>query len=219
MATARSVTVVDFGRGNLLSVARAFEHCGATVTLADESGPVTAADRLVLPGVGAFGDAMAELARRGLDDAIRAFAATGRPFLGICLGMQLMLDESEEFGRHAGLGLVPGAVTAVPAEGADGRPHRVPHIGWNALRPANGGWDGTVLGDIVPGSSVYFVHSFAASPESESDRLADCDYDGVRIAAAIRRGAWTGCQFHPEKSGPVGLHIIENFVESRKAKS
>jgi glutamine amidotransferase len=219
MATARSVTVVDYGRGNLLSVARALEHCGATVTFADEPGPVTAAERLVLPGVGAFGDAMAELARRGLDEAIHAFAATGRPFLGICLGMQLLLDVSEEFGAHGGLGLVPGAVTAVPASGADGRPHRVPHIGWNALHPANGGWDGTVLGGVAPGSSVYFVHSFAAHPDSESDRLADCDYDGVRIAAAIRRGAWTGCQFHPEKSGPVGLRIIENFVESRKATS
>jgi glutamine amidotransferase len=209
---ARSVTVVDYGRGNLLSVARAFEHCGAKVALVDEPSRVAAAERLVLPGVGAFGDAMGELARRGLDAAIRAFAATGRPFLGICLGMQLMLDESEEFGTHDGLGLIPGAVTAVPAAGADGRLHRVPHIGWNALRPANGGWDGTVLGGVAPGSSVYFVHSFAANPQSDSDRLADCDYDGVRIAAAIRRGAWTGCQFHPEKSGPVGLRIIENFV-------
>src|SRR3954471_13340780 len=127
------VTVLDYGIGNLLNVLRALEHCGATPTVIDKASPEAVnAPRLVLPGVGAFGDGMAELRARGLDDLVRRFAATGRPFLGICVGMQMMFEASEEMGEHAGLGLLAGRVKAIPATGSDGAPHPVPHLG---LRP------------------------------------------------------------------------------------
>ena len=208
------VAIVDYGVGNLLSVCRAFERCGAPPQLVDTPAAVRAAEQLVLPGVGAFADALAELERRGLINPIRDYAASGRPFLGICLGMQLMLDSSEEFGHTEGLGLVPGRVIPVPPHGAGRRPHKIPHIGWNELRrtSAKGTWDGTILEGIGDGESVYFVHSYMAVPDDDAARLADCDYDGVPIPAVLQSGAMYGCQFHPEKSGPTGLSILRGFV-------
>jgi glutamine amidotransferase len=210
----QKITIIDYGVSNLLNVVRAFEYCGASVELAERPEQINAADRLVLPGVGAFADGMAELGARGLIDPIRKYAATGRPFLGICLGMQMLLDESEEFGNHAGLGLIPGRVIGIPAQGTNGRPHKIPHIGWNELRmpQQRADWSGTVLGGLSPNVSVYFVHSFMAAPASDNDRLADCDYDGVRISAAVQSGNVYGCQFHPEKSGETGLNIVRSFI-------
>ena len=143
------VTVVDYGASNLLSVCRALTHCGAEIVLAAESAPIGRADRLVLPGVGAFGDAMRGLERRGLTDAIRSFAATDRPFLGICVGMQILFDVGEEFGNHAGLGLLPGAVRRLADVATDGRPMRVPHIGWTAIEPAEP-WAGSPRSAATP---------------------------------------------------------------------
>jgi glutamine amidotransferase len=209
-----TVTVVDYGVGNLFSVTRALDHCGARVTLSEDSRQIEAADLLLLPGVGSFANGMSELARRGLVDALRRHAHSGRPFLGICLGLQLMFDASEEFGEHAGLGLIPGKVRAVPPRGSDGRPHKIPHIGWNTLRlVANGTpWSDSLLRGIPLGSSVYFVHSFTAFPEHEAHRVADCDYDGCRISAAVKRDNLSGCQFHPEKSGETGLRVLRTFI-------
>ncbi|TAN46821.1 MAG: imidazole glycerol phosphate synthase subunit HisH [Rhodospirillales bacterium] len=209
------VTIADFGAGNLLSVARAFRHLGADIVFASTPAEVAKAERLVLPGVGAFGACMDGLRARDLTGAILDFAATGRPFLGICVGLQMLFTESEEFGRHEGLGLIPGKVARIPTHGADGRPHKVPHIGWNALlKPEEGtAWSGTPLGDLKPGASVYFVHSFAAVPENRTHRLADCDYNGIRLLAAAQKDNITGCQFHPEKSGAVGLSILKRFLE------
>jgi len=213
MGAAPRVAVVDYGGSNLLSVVRALRHCGAEIVLAEDAAAIGTADRLVLPGVGAFGDVRNALADRGLIDPIRAYAETGRPFLGICVGMQLMMDCSEEFGRHEGLGLISGAVEAIPREGAGGAPHRIPHIGWEPLAAPGGAvWDGTILSHIEQGAAVYFVHSFTAVPEDDRYRLADCDYDGIRISAAIARDSLYGCQFHPEKSGPIGLRILGNFI-------
>ncbi len=207
------VVVVDYGMGNLLSVTRALDRVGADVVLATTPRAVADAGRLVLPGVGAFGDGMAGVKARGLVDAIRRFASMERPFLGICLGMQMMLEVSEEFGICEGLGLIPGRNVAVPANGLGGAPRKIPHIGWNRLLSSAGrGWDGTILAGLPENAAVYFVHSFMAMPEAAENRVADCDYDGVRIAAAIGCGHLYGCQFHPEKSGPVGLRILENFV-------
>lgn len=209
-----TVTVIDYGMGNIMSVSQAFEHFGAKVRLTDSPVSIKNADYLVLPGVGAFGDGMAGLKERGIVEAIREFAGLERPFLGICLGMQMMLDSSEEFGLHEGLGLVPGRVLTVPDKGTDGTPHKIPHIGWNKLLlPSHGkGWDGTILAGIEPGVYSYFVHSFSVVPDNEEDRLADCDYDGCLISAALKTGSLYGCQFHPEKSGKVGLRIIKNFL-------
>jgi glutamine amidotransferase len=209
-----AVTVVDYGVGNLFSVRRALEHCGADVCLTSDPGRVAASSRLVLPGVGAFADGMRGLRERGLVEPIRAYAARGGRFLGICLGMQMMLEVSEEFGEHEGLGIMPGRVVPVPATTADGRRHRVPHIGWGDLRRADParGWQGTLLAAVPEGASVYFVHSFTAQPDREEHRLADCDYDGRRLAAVVGTGEVCGCQFHPEKSGETGLRIIRAFL-------
>jgi glutamine amidotransferase len=208
------VTVIDHGIGNLLNVVRALEHCGGTVRVVQSaSAGMSEASRLVLPGVGAFGDGMAELRSRGFDDAVRRFAATGRPLLGICVGLQMLFDASEEMGEHAGLGLLPGRVRAVAPRGSNGEAHRIPHIGWRPLEPA-GSWAGTVLADLQARERVYFVHSFCAEPEHAAHRLAEVDYDGVRICAAVRRDNVQGCQFHPERSGAPGLAMLRRFLAS-----
>lgn len=208
----RQVTVVDYGIGNLLNVLRALEHCGAAIRLIDKASPADLdADRLVLPGVGAFGDGMAELRARGFDELVKRFSETGRPFLGICVGMQMMFDASEEMGEHAGLGLMAGRVRAVPATGSDGKQHRVPHIGWRPLEPA-ASWQGTILADVPPGERAYFVHSFAADPADAVVRLADVHYDGRRICAAVQTGSLYGCQFHPERSAQAGLKMLQRFL-------
>ncbi|MEO5335390.1 MAG: imidazole glycerol phosphate synthase subunit HisH [Magnetospirillum sp. WYHS-4] len=207
------VVVVDYGAGNLLSVCRAFQHVGAQVVLADGPAAVAVADRLVVPGVGAFGDCMGGLRRRGLVEPILEFCGRDRPFLGICVGMQMMFEASEEFGEHPGLGLLPGRVTAIPATGADGHPHKIPHIGWNRLLVPEGGvWTESILKDLAPGAWAYFVHSFAGNPVDPTHRLADTDYDGRIFPAAVRRGGLFGTQFHPEKSGAVGLTILRRFL-------
>lgn len=208
------VTVIDYGVGNLLSVQRGLEHCGAKVTVTTDHETILASQRLVLPGVGAFGDAMQELNRLGLVPVIRKLAKDGRPLLGICLGMQLLLEESEEFGLSQGLGLIAGRVIPVPAHSVSGEPQKIPHIGWNALQPASSQeWATTVLREVCPGESVYFVHSFMAEPTDVSNRLADCLYGEQRVSAVIGRGSVVGCQFHPEKSGEVGLKILRAFCE------
>ena len=206
------VTLIDYGIGNLLNMVRALEHCGATVRVIDRAsaGDVDA-ERLILPGVGAFGDGMRELRARGFDDLVKRFADTGRPFLGICVGLQMMFDASEEMGEHAGLGLLAGRVQAVPPTGADGQPHRVPHIGWRPLQAA-GEWQGTLLQDVTPGERVYFVHSVSAHPVDPAVRLADVDYDGRRLCAAVRQGNLVGCQFHPERSADAGLRMLRRFL-------
>ncbi|MGE4242765.1 imidazole glycerol phosphate synthase subunit HisH [Ramlibacter sp.] len=207
-----AVTVLDYGIGNLLNVLRALEHCGASPTVIDKASAGAAdAPRLVLPGVGAFGDGMAELKARGLDELVKRFAQTGRPFLGICVGLQMMFDASEEMGEHQGLGLLRGRVRAVPPTGMDGVPHRVPHIGWRPLEPASP-WQGTVLEDIPAGERAYFVHSYAAVPDDERVRLADVHYDGRRLCAAVHRDNLYGCQFHPERSGEAGLRMLRKFL-------
>lgn len=207
------VTVVDYGIGNLFSVRRAFEQCAVEVEVSDKAEAILNAERLVLPGVGAFQNGMQGLEQRGLIDAILQFALSGRPFLGICLGMQMLHSVSEEFGVHRGLGIIPGKVAGVPLVGADGKPHKIPHIGWNALFPSSAEvrWKGTILDGIEPGAAVYFVHSYGVITESPEHQLAHALYDGCKLTAVVQKGAVFGCQFHPEKSGPVGLRILANF--------
>ena len=209
------VTVVDYGRGNLFSVGRSLEHCGAEIELTDSPSRIKKAERLLLPGVGAFGDAIEELHRRELVEPLREFAANGRPFLGICVGLQLMFDVSEEFGEHAGLGLIPGRVSPIPRTGVNGQPHKIPHIGWSELVPSSSdtSWEGTILEGVDDPGYCYFVHTYTAVPAEEGHRLADSSYDGCRIAAAVRRDNLWGCQFHPEKSAATGLGILRKFLE------
>jgi glutamine amidotransferase len=213
------VAVIDYGVGNLLSVRRALEHCGASVSVTANPEVILAAARVVLPGVGAFANAMSQLRLLRLDSVAQEVVARGIPLLGICLGMQMLLDESEEFGINSGLGLIPGRVVPVPATAADGTPHKIPHIGWNSLMLPKGraSWTGSPLQDVNPGDAVYFLHSFMADPSDPTDRLADCRYGGAAISAAIARGNVIGCQFHPEKSGEIGLKVLRAFLASGTA--
>ena len=210
------VVVVDYGIGNLYSVTRALEVCGASVRVTASHEHIEAAERIVMPGVGAFADGMKGLTQRGQIEPLMRFIASGRPFLGICVGMQLLFDIGEEFGTHAGLGIIPGRVRPVPATAADGTPHRIPHIGWNVLvAPArHPDWSGTMLQDLPPLPAVYFVHSFAPEPADDGCRLADCYYNGRRVCAAVQAANVGGCQFHPEKSGPIGLQILRNYLKA-----
>jgi len=207
------VVVIDYGVGNLLSVQRGLEYCGAKVTLTAEPKKILGAKRVVLPGVGAFGNAMEVLHNLDLVEVIRELANKKIPLLGICLGMQLLLEESEEFGLTAGLGLIPGRVMPIPIQTESGEIQKIPHIGWSSLQLSDGlnGWNGTLLQDNQPGESAYFVHSFMVAPTDPHHRIADCKYGGHSIAAVIGSGYVTGCQFHPEKSGEVGLKILRRF--------
>lgn len=208
------VTVIDYGVGNLLSVQRGFEHCGAKVILTADPEKILAAKRVVLPGVGAFANAMKALESLDLVEVIRELARRNTPLLGICLGMQLLLEESDEFGITSGLGLIPGRVIPVPAKTISGEVQKIPHIGWSVLQPSDAtvSWENTVLQDTRPSEAAYFVHSFMAVPADQAYRKADCLYGGHKIAATIGRDKITGCQFHPEKSGEVGLKILRRFI-------
>ena len=214
------VTVVDYGVGNLHSIVRALRRAGAEVLLTGDQDEVARAERLLLPGVGAFGHCAANLRAAGMLEPIHAFVTTGRPFLSICVGMQLLFEQSSEFGAHEGLALIPGSVDMIPAMHGDSV-RKVPHSGWGALQfsPGRPTWAGTPLGSLRPGfSSAYFVHSYAARPTDPAHRLADVDYQGFNVCAAVQRDNILGFQFHPETSGAVGLSVLEAFVSSTPAK-
>lgn len=210
------ITVIDYGIGNILSVIRALIYCGAEVLVSNSADDVRNSKALVLPGVGAYTDGMKALKERNLLGPIKEYASTGYPFLGICLGMQMMLDQSEEFGMSKGLGLISGSVVKINHITSEGETQKIPHIGWNRLvlpkgkEPLN--WANTILSGIDVESEVYFVHSYTGVPDNNAHRLADTYYGGRQISAAIKKNNLYGCQFHPEKSGAIGLKVIENFV-------
>jgi len=202
-----SIVLVDYGRGNLRSVAKALEYCGAHVRITQSASDINRAHTLVVPGVGAFGDCMASLDRLKLSEPIRAHVRSGKRFLGICLGLQLLFEESEESPGVPGLGLVPGRVVKFTPHAAE---EKVPHMGWNTLQitqPEHPMWRG-----IDNGSAVYFVHSYYAVPQDPALTAARCDYAG-RFCAAVATETLFACQFHPEKSQAVGLHVLKNFIE------
>ena len=207
------VTIIDYDCGNLFSVSRAIEISGRSFELTSDPDKIAKADRLILPGVGAFGSARAALDRRGLDAPIHAFVKAGNPFLGICLGMQLLFDSSEEFGAHEGLGLIAGKVAAIPSMRDDGTHRRIPNIGWCPITPPSADrWKATMLRDLAPGAYMYFVHSFAGVPSASLSTLAVAQYDGLELCAAVSHENITGVQFHPEKSATEGLALINTFV-------
>ncbi len=195
---------MDSGVGNVPNAARGLARAGAEVEISSDPGTVRAAERLVLPGVGAFPAAMARLSERGLDTAVRAAAARGASVLGICLGHQLLFESSEEFGSTPGLGLLPGRVSALPADA------RVPNVGWCEIEAAR---PDPLLVGLEGGAWMYFVHSFAAEPDP-GDLVATVRVGGRDVAAAARRGRVAGVQFHPEKSGAAGARLLANFLES-----
>jgi glutamine amidotransferase len=209
------IVVVDYGIGNLLSVVRAIDQCGFAATCTSDPKIVQNAKKIILPGVGAFPKGMKELLARGFVQPIQEAVSNGTPLLGICLGMQLLLEESEEFGVTQGLGIIPGKVVSIPQTTSTGLPMKMPSIGWSCLIPADGSrWEGSLLENHSFRDAVYFVHSFMAVPRNESARLADYLYGGHKIPAVISQGRVVGCQFHPEKSGKSGLAFLQHFLMS-----
>ena len=203
------LAIVDYGVGNLFSLSSSLRAAGAEVTITGDQAVLAQADRIILPGVGAFGDAADALCRSGLDRAVLREAAQGKPLLGICLGMQLLFDFSTEYGFHGGLGLIPGSVQpirpVVPEE------YKVPHIGWNALHFPKDRPVSPLFRYIKEGECVYFVHSFYGT-DCEPNTIATAEY-GPELTAAVARDNVYGAQFHPEKSGRTGLNILKAFCE------
>lgn len=212
------VAIVDCGSGNLFSVRQACAHVGLHAQVTADPDVVERANAVILPGVGAFGSAAESLHRLALVRPLRAFAESGRPLVGICLGLQLLLDESAEFGRHEGLGLIPGRVEPLPHKRGDGSPQKVPHIGWSAVDPSEGtAWADSLLARAAPGEFFYFVHSFYAQPIDRTDVLATARFGDLVFPAALRRGNVTAFQFHPERSGPAGLELYAALARSLSA--
>ena len=200
------VILIDAGTGNLRSVQKALESIGATVERTDDPQKVLTGKRIVLPGVGAFGDFMSGLRARGLDSVIKEVVARGVPLLGICVGMQAFFETGEEMGQHKGLGLLPGSVTRF----AESLSVKIPHTGWNQVEARK---DALLFNQITDGAYVYFNHSYYCQPAESSDVLATTEY-GQTYACAVQRGNIFGVQFHPEKSQTVGLRILKNFLEA-----
>lgn len=200
------IAIVDYGVGNLFSLERSFDAIGVTVEITSDPEKLRAAEKILLPGVGAFGDAAEKLRATGLDKVVLEQAQKGKPLMGICLGMQLLFDESLEYGCHKGLGLIPGRVVSIQQVIPEGL--KIPHMGWNAL---NFQKDSPLFSKIKNGDCVYFVHSFCAV-NCDDALIATSEY-GAPVTAAVQRGNVFGCQFHPEKSGAVGLNILRAFAE------
>jgi len=202
------ITIIDYGMGNLRSVQKGFERLGFDARVTADPGDVERAGKLVLPGVGAFRDCMENLRSGGFVEPIKRHIESGRPFLGICLGLQLLFTESEEFGRHQGLGIIPGRVVRFPAEMRQGgEALKVPHMGWNQITVRR---QAPIFKGVADGSSVYFVHSYYVVPEDDSVVATVTDY-GIPFCSSIWRDNVMATQFHPEKSQQVGLTILKNF--------
>ena len=200
------VAIVDYGVGNLFSLECSLNAIGAEVVITADPEVLRRADQVLLPGVGAFEDAAKKLRSTGLDVVLKELAASGKPLLGICLGMQMLFEKSYEYGEHEGLGLIPGQV--VPMEGVIPADYKIPHIGWNALHFTK---DSPLFSGIQDGDCVYFVHSYYAA-NCDANVIATAEY-GPELTAAVANKNVFGCQFHPEKSGKVGLSILRKFCD------
>lgn len=209
----RSCVVVDYGIGNVFSVMKALQKSGANVELTSNRAKILAADRLILPGVGAFGRAIDTLRAMGLDETLHSFIEKGRPFLGICVGMQLLMEEGLEFGQHKGLGVFRGKVTKIDISDAEGKKLRVPLIGWNTpVPPDPGRWKCTPFAALPMPTDFYFVHSFAVQVDDPKDIAAEVAVGSCRLTAAIQKDNIHGVQFHPEKSARGGQVFLDSFM-------
>lgn len=211
------ISVIDYGLSNLRSVCSAISHLGSTPKLISSPEDIRKADALILPGVGAFSDGMEGLRKNGLDLAIREKTLSGTPLLGVCLGMQMLFDSSDEFGFHPGLGLIPGKVTRIPRSDSDGMVLSLPHISWEPLQIRSHGPGKylsapDILEGIAPEEEFYFIHSFYAIPEKEIYTVANTEYGGHPLCAVAAKDNVIGTQFHPEKSGEAGLKLLRNFI-------
>ena len=204
-----NVVIIDYGVGNLKSIQRGLEKVGATVKLSSDPKVIEKAGRIILPGVGAFESGMCGLKKQGLVDVICNFVKTGNPILGICLGMQMFFDKSEEYGEHQGLELIPGTIKKIPKNFK----RKIPNIGWASLHHFNNEkWKKSCLENVKVGEHLYFVHSYMAIPAKKEHILAEYRDEELEITAAVKKDNITGLQFHPEKSGEKRLKILNNFV-------
>lgn len=220
--SAPRVAIVDCGLGNLYSVRRACVQAGLDAVVSDAREEIERAEGLVLPGVGAFGDAMTTLQRLQLVEPLRRAVAEGRPLLGVCLGMQLLMSQSREFGTHEGLGLVEGTVERFPDPRQDGRLLKVPSVGWNGIHPPPGrtaaeAWSGTPVEGLDAGTAMYFVHSYVVKPARADGVLTTTRYGDVEYCSGLRVGNVVAFQFHPERSGADGLRIYAGWARTLRA--
>ena len=199
------IAIIDYDAGNLKSVEKALIYLGETPCVTSDPETILKADKVILPGVGAFGDAMDKLTKLGLADVLKTVADEGKPLLGICLGMQVLFDRSDEAPGVKGLSILPGDICAIPADGVN----KIPHMGWNSIDFPK---KGKLFDGIEEGSYVYFVHSYYLKAKQIEDVAATTEYI-THIHASVERDNVFGCQFHPEKSGDVGLKILKNFIE------
>jgi len=205
------VVIVDYGVGNLYSVKNACEQVGITATISSSPTEIAGARGLVLPGIGAFGDAMATLRRMDLVAPLKDAVAAGTPLMGICLGLQLLMTEGYEHGTHRGLGLIDGTVVHLGRPTKGGEVLKVPHVSWTHVEQCGRSWRGTGLDGIPDGSYMYFVHSYRVQPADASVVLSQSRYGDVEFCSSVQAGAVFACQFHPERSTRLGLQIYENF--------
>lgn len=216
-----AIAIVDYGLGNLYSVKQACRAVDLDAAITSDRAEILAADALILPGVGAFGDAMNTLHRLDLVSVIHDFVATGKPLLGVCLGLQLLMTESEEFGAHKGLDIINGRVVKIVTPPDAERPMKVPQIGWSGVMryddAAGDPWAGTLFDGMANGEPMYFVHSFVVEPADAAARLARSAYGRFEFCSAVAHGNVTACQFHPERSGPQGLAIYRRLGDRARA--
>lgn len=212
----KNVTILDYGIGNLLSVSRAIKEAGADTHVTDNRKEIAEADYLILPGVGNFSVAIEELRNRGLSDSILTHQSKERPLLGICLGMQLFFDTSEEEGLHQGLSIISGSVKAIPKKNNNGVKHKIPHIGWAPLslsKISDSAPNKPILNETYNGKYFYFIHSYQGHVNKPEECIAVTKYNGLGITAIIQKNLSIGCQFHPEKSGENGIKFLRNFLD------
>jgi len=214
---AKKVVIIDYKLGNLFSVNQVLLNIGLDVTISSDPAEILKADAIVLPGVGAFKDAMQNLNDMHLADAIKSFISTGKPFLGICLGLQLLFTSSEEFGASNGLNLIEGEVKRFANIAADGSPLKVPQIAWNTIHKAGSQqWENTALEAIQDATDMYFVHSYYVVPKDKSVTLTTTSYGGLTYASSVKQDNIFACQFHPEKSALEGIKIYKNWATINK---
>ena len=208
----KNIVIVDYGLGNLFSIEQACKHLGYSTTLSKDPDIILGASNLILPGVGSFEIAMKQLNTFNLIETLTTFVKTGKPIMGVCLGMQLLFDESNEFGNHSGLGFIKGKVIKFPNI-VNNIKIRIPHIGWNKIYKSELEWVNTPLVNIKNESLMYFVHSYYVQPESNENILTRTNYAGFEFCSSINKDNIFGFQFHPEKSGKEGLMIYDNFLK------
>ena len=200
------VAIIDYGLCNLFSVVHACKYVGLEPIVTSDREEILNADAVILPGVGAFGEAISQIREKELDVVIKKYVSTGKPFLGVCLGLHLLFDESEEFGVHKGLGIIPGKVKKIPVECG-----KVPQIGWNTISANKENKNNFLASEINEDEFMYFIHSFYVEPENEADILTYTTYGDMKYCSSVSKDNVMACQFHPEKSGEAGIQIYRNF--------